>query len=261
MLASFISYADTDYLKFYAKKLVWLLPISIVVVSLFWLDFSVAFLIYIAYTAYHTIKQQTGIAILFVKKVSFLHKLWSWSGIFAYAYGFTFVSLALLDLNLSSFINLELMSITAAIYLIFTLFYLSTVGFFSDGGKYVTLTALVIFTAYFTIVLGYPFLAIFIARFVHDVTAFIFYVTHDVNRNAQFQSNFLYYFFNKSHLPLVIATPTLAVVFAAAIRYGLASWEHISLLLILLGFVHYFIEGFMWKRDSLHRQYVSVQVK
>ena len=51
-----------------------------------------------------------------------------------------------------------------------------------------------IFASFYLYTQEYYFLAILIPRIVHDATAYIFYVTHDVNKHRGHPQNFLYNF-------------------------------------------------------------------
>jgi len=112
--------------------------------------------------------------------------------------------------------------------------------------------------SYFFILAGYIFFSILLFRFVHDVSAFAFYVTHDYNRKKNANKNFLYQLLTIVPLPFIILTPVLGLLFAYLVRTvtdGIAIGYSI---IILICMSHFYLESVMWKRDTPHRKYVKV---
>ena len=254
IIGSFIGYADAEYVQFYRKKLFIYLPLLlsltffVIQINLAWVLFS-----YLIYTMYHNIKQQTGIARLLVGSGSYQHEIWSYSAFASAIIGNVYVFLPQVLGEYSFTIPFQVLTFCIPLMFLTLLLYLSILPKKSIGCMYVIAITLMLFAAYICISFGYFFFAIFITRFVHDVTAFIFYSVHDSNRNAVTAKNFFYKFFTPLHIPSLLITPVLGVFIAYLLQqYGIPFSQSASLI-ILSGFTHYYIESFMWKRDSIHR--------
>ncbi len=125
------------------------------------------------------------------------------------------------------------------------------------GRQYILATTLMVLVAYFFVRSGYLFFAFFVIRFVHDMTAFTFYVVHDSNRNSPALNNSFYALFKKIKLPLLIIVPVVSIGIALLLRLGVGDTMIATAILATIGFVHYYLESIMWKRESLHRQHIS----
>jgi len=115
------------------------------------------------------------------------------------------------------------------------------------------------FFSYLFILTGYIFLAFFAVRFIHDLSAFAFYATHDQNRNSTQRKNYIYKLLEIVPLPVLILTPLVAVGFAYLARVTTDGLTIGYVVLVLLGMSHYYLESIMWKRDTPHRKHISVQ--
>lgn len=258
IVASFFSYADKEYVQHYRKRLL-LVPIIIVVgLSLFWYNFFLAYVLYAFLTMYHVTRQQTGITAMLLKRSSLLHHTWSWLMIIAYTYGLLMV-FETTQYSGDVIVNQTVLNLVVTLFLFVTLWYAAVMrGVSREGWWYFVMTSVVALCAFLFMGLGYGFLAILAVRFVHDITAFIFYTVHDVNRNRDVTHNIIYQYLVPLGLPQLIVTPIGAIVLAATLRYGLEVLGYATVILFTFGFVHYYLEGFMWKRDSLHRQHISI---
>ena len=112
-------------------------------------------------------------------------------------------------------------------------------------------------TAYFFLQVEYVFFAFFSLRFVHDVTAFTFYIVHDSNRNATSFQNSFYALFKKSRLPFLILVPVVSIGLALLLRIYVGDTITAIAIFATLGFIHYLVEGVIWKRHSIHREHIS----
>jgi hypothetical protein len=102
-------------------------------------------------------------------------------------------------------------------------------------------------------------LAIFIIRFIHDCSAFLFYITHDVNRNKVTRHNYIFRLLRANGYVLLFVTPALAIMLGLLLRTSITNQNAIYLLIIYLGVTHYYLESHMWKRESPHRQHIAVK--
>lgn len=136
--------------------------------------------------------------------------------------------------------------------------------------------------------LEYNMLVILIPRFVHDLTAFMIYSVHDQTRNQDYKHNYFYRWLSFIPIQPIFLCFIAAILLANSIECGaqvMDSWlgfqfsiadkcgidsvfsseanglptsMRISLQLIYItGLFHYYIESFVWKRDSIHRHSVK----
>jgi hypothetical protein len=119
---------------------------------------------------------------------------------------------------------------------------------------------------------GYSFLAILGPRLVHDLTAFTFYVAHDVNRHGAVPQNWLYRAASKLGLGIYWVCPMVAVLLTYLIsRFSdpAAEWvtarfgyhlPYLASFLIVgyLGLLHYYTEVFTWRHGSPYRRHIAM---
>lgn len=105
--------------------------------------------------------------------------------------------------------------------------------------------------------LGYPCLALLIPRFVHDATAWSFYVVHDMNRNRERRRNLLYRALGFTRLPVWIIGPVVALGLAAAVG-RIEPVVVAGMVAGILSLVHYVLEAITWRKTGLYRFWVPV---
>ena len=120
---------------------------------------------------------------------------------------------------------------------------------------------------------GYPFLAILGPRLVHDLTAFAFYVTHDVNRHGAEPQNLLYRLTSKLGLGVFWVCPAVAVLLTYLIvRFADPLVQFVVppslgyelprsagfIFAGYLGLLHYYTEAFTWRQGSPYRRHVAL---
>lgn len=118
---------------------------------------------------------------------------------------------------------------------------------------------------------GYPFLAILGPRLVHDVTAFAFYVAHDVNRHGDEPQNLLYRMTGKLGLGIFWVCPAVAVLLTYLVTRFADSAARLLIVPALghdipygagvlvagyLALLHYYTEAFTWRQGSPYRRHV-----
>lgn len=255
IIGSFISYADNEYIRFYKKNIFIKLPILILGIGiLFFFQPLLTFALYIVYTMYHSLKQQTGIAGILVGNKSAMHTWWTYGAVIVAVIGNFYLFAHELGSYFSAFITLPIFSALLLGFLAIAWMYLRLLPLKTIGFQYVLATTLLLVGSYLCIVLGYLFFAVFLVRFVHDATAFVFYSVHDANRNAQKASNIFYAVPKLLRLPSLAVTPVFAVVIAHYLQAYVIGAAHSAVVIIILGCAHYYIESFMWKHESLHRK-------
>lgn len=141
------------------------------------------------------------------------------------------------------------------------------------GRLYLWANALMVLQSALLYAWGYPFLAILGPRLVHDLTAFTFYVTHDVNRHGARPQNLLYRLAGRLGLGVFWVCPAVAVLltylivrladpvaqFVAEPVLGYGPPPAAGFLVAgYLGLLHYYTESFTWREGSPYRRHVAL---
>jgi hypothetical protein len=256
IMTSFISYFDKEYIIFYKKNLVFgFIGICIFSYSLVTIHYEFAAISLIFYTMYHVLMQQMGIATIMMRGTNTYYKYWRFVGIIiaSILYLFTFFKNKI-SYDLQLLFNEYLLPLLIFLFFILFLFTIkiskTSVGSFYHYSNFSLIISSCIFY-YFS----YGFFVVLLPRFVHDLTAFIFYGIHDSNRAKEKpNSNYLLRLFNKIKIPAFIISPLIGIVVA---HYVHPIYYHSLILIMIISIMHYYIEGFMWKNDSIHRKYIS----
>jgi hypothetical protein len=258
IISSYVGFFDREYLGFYRRHLLLWLPIMLIGFAFLiaW-QLSVAIVLYLVATMYHVMRQQTGIALLFGVPKARLFHAWSWLTI-------VITTMMYLTLGVPELVGPILTQWAYQVSVVF----LAILGLLSlflahrsksaSARFYIGMTWLMLVASYSLLVLGYLFLAIIMIRVIHDVTAFLFYITHEINRNQTTVQNWLYRLVPGIPKALYVVVPALGVGVGLALRESVTSAEAIFIVSMFLALVHYYLESIMWKRDSLHRKYVRV---
>jgi hypothetical protein len=225
-----------------------------------------------AATVLHVIKQQVGIGKGICRLKSRFYDVWGWTLI---VYGsilyYALYSYHGFDGDTGDWVN-GLLSTLAAFATLMTVichFRITTV----KGRLYLWANAMMVLQSGLFYAEGYSFLAILGPRLVHDLTAFTFYVAHDVNRHGHLPQNLLYRAASKLGLSVFWVCPVVAVLLTFLLgRYadpiaditikpilGYSPEYGASFLIVgYLAMLHYFTEVFTWKHGSPYRQYVAM---
>jgi len=139
------------------------------------------------------------------------------------------------------------------------------------GIAFIWANSLLIISSFYFYVQEYYFLAILIPRLVHDATAYIFYVTHDVNKHGESPQNFIYRWAKKVKINVFIVLPLLSFALTYVLQVYGDQWVNAitrfffdmeirkAISLGLIGYfslMHYYTEAFTWKHGSPYRQYI-----
>lgn len=254
IIASLTTFADKEYLRFYLRHILTVLPIKFLIFAVvFWYSTTYALILFGIYTMYHTIRQQTGIALTMTKRRDTMHEVWTWLGVLSSALGYLIILSPALQLQPTT-----LMQMHIAFGIVVIPFILASLAMVvrTQAGQarwYVAAVSTSALLSFFLIRLDYLFLAVFVLRFVHDITAFLVYTQHDRSRQQRGGNNIIYRSVAKFGLPTLIATPLIAIVAAYLIRVETAVLPVSFLIIMLLSVAHYSLEGVMWKRSSIHR--------
>ena len=139
------------------------------------------------------------------------------------------------------------------------------------GQSFLWANSLLVISSWYLYAQQYYFLAILIPRLVHDVTAYSFYVSHDVNRHRQHADNFLLRITSACHVPVAVVLPVLsffltyvlqvygdeAVNFITQTLFSTQIYKAVTLGVIgYLALMHYYTEAFVWAAGSPLRRYI-----
>jgi len=258
IMASFFSFLDREYISYYKKHLFMYLPgLLIATAVLLYVDFQLGLVFYLINDLWHGVRQKVGIALILGARPGKLHLAWT-------LVPFVIFSIAYVTASQPGFLPAALMPyvmpfITAGVGVLFILMCLKIWYSAPKVRWYIFAVSMLFICSYLFIVLGYAFFAILSFRFVHDVSAFAFYVTHDRNRNLNGPKNWLYKLFKYIPLPYFVIVPVLAFTAAYAVRTHTDQTLQIGFsVVILIAMCHYYLESVMWKRDTPHRQNVRV---
>ncbi len=289
IVSSLITLVDKEYWQFYqarmGKALIVITLFVVTITYLIPLIFSgfvssiisgLFFAFFAAYTMYHVLSQQFGIGMMMMRVTqSSLYQAWRATSTVAATSLYLCVfakgplsTIMILDVP----VNAILQSIIGVSLLAATFFGLSLVKKSQRklGTGYVVSNILMLYSTWLFLFLDYTIFVIMIPRFVHDITAFIIYATHDQNRNAVEAPNYIYRWMRFVPLSPLLLCPLLAIGLANGIQgstafvdqffivSGFPSVLQISTQIVLIASLfHYYIESFVWKRDSLHRHHVG----
>lgn len=265
--------SNGEYLQRYRYRLLWMsLAIALFfgVGSLF-IPYRVLYLIAASWTVYHVLKQQHGIArgLCRLPEGAFQTLLWLsiCAGIAIYVGIFLHNSLTPQQTEWARHVAGGFcVGLVCATY--YCQRHCTTA--FSNG--FLWANTLLVLSSFYLYVQQYYFLAILVPRLVHDITAYIFYVTHDYNKHHRQARNFIYRWANYCRLPIFVVLPLLSFGAAFVLQaYGDQLVDFISMSLFkveirkaatlgLLGYLalmHYYTEAFTWKQGSPYRQFIA----
>lgn len=271
--SSVILFSNTNYVRTYWPRLVGITVLILLffgVGSLF-IPYHVFLAIVGAATVLHVIKQQVGIGKGMCRMTSRIYDIWGWTLIaFGSILYFAIYAWRRFTPETSYWTYATLWALAAAA-LVLTVICHTRISS-RMGRMYLWANAILILQSGAFYGLGYSFLAILGPRLVHDITAFAFYITHDVNKHAGHPRNLMYRAASKLGLGIVWVCPAIAILLTWAIdrfadpvaRFVLAPTGYdlpyaASFLVVgYLGLLHYYTEAFTWKRGSEYRDYVAM---
>lgn len=258
--------------------------------------YGLFFIFFAGYTMYHVLSQQFGIGMMLMKvRPDKFYEIWRYCGAIAATamYMLVFAKPNFQSVQFDGFTLYNAAQVLAAVFVGLACvagLYLASKSQRKLGTFYVLSNLFMLIATLLCSLLEYSFFVILIPRLIHDVTAFIIYSTHDHNRNLDTAHNYVYRFLSFIPLPIVLLCPLLAVLAANSIECGAylldfglgfnpvegsnecalkhfyapsvleplpASMQVGLQILFITGFFHYYIEGFVWKREAIHRHSVS----
>ena len=274
ILASTIVLAsNTEYLKFYQRNLIWMTAAIAIVfgVGSLFIPYRVFYVLVAAWTVYHVLKQQHGVARGVCRLPSWAFYLLLWLSVAAGLVVYIGIFLKnSLDAQQTEWIKQIAGLLCAGLFLsaIYCQRYVTT----AFGKWFLWSNIFLVLSSFYLFLQQYYFLAILVPRLVHDATAYIFYVTHDYNRHHNHPQNFIYRYAAHWNLNIFIVLPVCSFALAFVLQaYGdnivSAITElffgveiHKAITLGLLGYfalMHYYTEAFTWKQESPYRRFIA----
>ena len=265
--------SNKEYFHFYKKHLVWMTAAIIVVfgVGSLFIPYRVFYIAVAAWTVFHVLKQQHGVAKGVCQLPAWAYHVLLWlsvaAGVLIYIGIFLHTSL---DAEIMTQIQAAAGFLT--LLLLMSAFYCQRYVNNLLGKYFLWMNVLLVVSSFYLYSESYYFFAILMPRLVHDATAYIFYVTHDYNKHTQAPRNGLYRFAKRNSISIFIVLPVISFFLAFILQaYGdaMVSWltEQIfgveirkAVTLGILGYfalMHYYSEGITWKVGSPYRQFIS----
>lgn len=273
LASAIVLVGNAEYRKFYKRNIIgftFLVAVVFGVGSLF-IPYKVFYVLVAAWTVYHVIKQQHGVARGVCRLPNWAyHLLLTLSiaaGLFIYIGIFLKNSLeahevALIKLAVSSLCTCMILTAIYCLRLIST----------KMGQWFLWANVLLVVSSFYFYVQQYYFLAILVPRLVHDATAYVFYVTHDFNRHHQRPQNFLYRYATQFNINIFLVLPLSSFALAFVLQAYGDLWVslitqlffgveiHKVITVGLLGYfalLHYYTEAITWKLGSPYRNYIG----
>ncbi len=247
--ASAATFADREYLAHYAKRLAFPgLPLVALAFGLpRWMGEGRADVLISAWTISHTLGQQFGLTRTLSGAPDGLSRVWKNLGTTIGV--LSFLSVFAMD-PISVLAGPAFLVALAASFVVFA--WLGAVIHWRSnsrvGRSYALANVIWLGAACGLLATGYGFFAIVVYRFVHELTAFLFYSVHNRNRNSVAA---------RKRLPTWVTTPLAGILLALPLTL-LKAHAWMPEAITSLAFLHFYFEGFIWKREGLHRRAVAL---
>jgi len=273
--SNIIMFSNKEYRKHYGPSIL----IVTILIALFYgigsqtISPLIMFAIITTATIYHVLKQSFGIGNMSSRLSGWQYELWCYSGIVigSVVYILIFIGQSLSP-EVQSFLS-NIIWVTSALFTILSIKCLLNIK--NSQGKviFIANALMVLFTVYFYINKYYFFAAI-CPRFVHDISAFIFYVAHDYNKHNNKPQNILYKAVSSVKLNGFVIVPGVAILLTYFVtQYGDQLFSLFTQNVIgmtipgaisfgfvgYLGLMHYYFEGKTWKSGSPYRANLAIK--
>lgn len=270
--SNLLLFGHADYVNTFKNKLLGMtlfIAVFFGIGSLF-IPYRALYLISASWTVYHVLKQQHGVAkaVCRLPNWAFYMQLWLSvsAGIFIYMGIFLKNSLTSVQADLV----MQVASVLTGALLISTLVCQKYVP--SRFGVYfLWANTLLVAASWYVYSQQYYFLAILMPRLVHDITAYSFYVSHDVNRHGNQPQNGLFRLAAWCRMPVALVLPLLSFFLTYVLQvygddfvnlilqtlFSTQIYKAVTLGLIgYLALMHYYTEAFVWAAGSPLRRYI-----
>ncbi len=258
IMASNLIFLDKEYLQFYKSAIIERAIVASIIVFLVYKvsGMNGFYAFFYAWTVVHVTKQQLGIGKMLNRSPSKIYDYWGW--------GYTLVAILLsagvgfygnsLSIPRVQLLNVILFLTVAVVGVSGYLFYKIPKR---SGRLYLIANLGLLFLTVYSYYAKLPLFVILAPRIVHDVTAYMFYVAHDTNRNTPTAKNYIYKA-TSPYLPIW----TVCVGLSLMIAYFITTRPGNFALLIglTLSIMHYITESITWRGGTLHRKYLSFRL-
>lgn len=276
LASSILLASNREYLQIYRNKL---LAVSALIVLVFgigslFIPYRVLYVIAACWTVYHVLKQQHGVgkAVCRLPGWAFFTLLWLsvLAGILIYMGIFLKNSL---EAEQVTWIKTLASSLTVMLVLASGYCQKWVPGTF--GKYFLWSNTLLVVTSLYFYDQQYYFLAILVPRLVHDMTAYLFYISHDYNKHRPAPQNGLYRLAGRCRVPVVVVLPALSFLLTYLLQaygddwvnlitrtlFGTEVYKAVTLGVIgYLALMHYYTEAFIWTAGSPLRRYIRFVV-
>lgn len=251
IVASHLMLIDREYGEFYWPKLAGRYAIAAVSLTGIWYFLGAAsfFAAYFIWTVYHVLKQQIGIGRIMNRQPNQLYELW----------GYILIAGSLILAAVIGYYRVGLGGYEGWLKLVSYVFacVILGLGFMASrqlkqqlGKWYVFANTTMYLSVLACFLLGAPFFVIFIPRIIHDATAYMLYINHDINRNARVRKNIIYR--TAWFVPVWAATLLFSIMFGGLITFGIVPFAFQLSVTVTLS--HYVLESVVWRGTSIHRK-------
>lgn len=271
--SSIVLMSNSDYFNVYKAKLVWMtlaLAVFFGVGSLF-IPYRGFYVLVAAWTVYHVLKQQHGVARGVCRLPDWAFYLLLWLSVSAGL--FIYIGIFLNNsLDAQQVFWIKSIAGSLCVGLVLSAGYCQRYVNTAFGRWFLWSNVLLVLVSFYFYVQQYYFFAILVPRLVHDATAYIFYVTHDYNKHHAQPQNFMYRAAKRCRLSVFMVLPLLSFTLAFVLQtygdnivstmtrelFGTEIRQAVSLgLLGYLALMHYYTEAFTWKHGSPYRQFIG----
>ena len=218
---------------------------------------SALFIVYGLMTIYHVFAQQFSLARLFLARTNYHFKICFTVGMILSVGCYALVYSPKLALH-AYFIPFIAIAVTLLVCSLPSFLALMRLARGWDGRWYLMTCLLTLISSWVCVVSDYPFGAILIPRVIHDLTAFLFYLSYEINSPDQtLAQKALGLILERGSI--VRAVPLLSVSLAVASGVTFFEQERMGMYFVVaVGFLHYTVEHFLWRSESPARQYVKI---
>jgi hypothetical protein len=267
IVASLLTMADREYLAHYGRRLFWPMVAftAVACAGVFGpkpVSQQLLFVLMAFYTIYHVLSQQLGLTLTMMgMPPTRTFKLWKWTAIGAgfAIYTIIFGRYELGRISLGPVSLMDTLVYVAGVLsagVVALALRLTGQARHRIGAWYLWGNVALIVSAFLLMEINYSFFVIVMPRVIHDITAYMVYVTHDNNRNRIAPRNVIYRLTRFSRLPPLLLLPLLSVAVASA----LTTFMHNPLVyavVVVITLLHYYFEGFIWRGQNPHRAQID----
>jgi len=248
IVASELTFLRKDYIQQYNRFALIMLIIALlssIALNNFFNE-QIAFAIIAIWTMIHVIGQQVGLSRINLKTSTWSFSCWKWTLIASSCFTMLILGSAQGLSNLPN--SVKYFALFVFVISNFFFYFVVSKPHNRIGFWYCFSTHMMVVFSVLCFATGYSFFAILIPRVIHDVTAFIFYTTHEYNYSyTHSKSKKL----NKYLLVKFISVPLTAIFLAYVFNNYFPSVFILTLILL-----HYLLESRIWRKNSPHRSYI-----